>query len=200
MKLIGLLAAFMLAVSLPGCGTLSKSATTGEKAAEEAQSERFKRGDIVRARAKVEAVDHAKRLVTITGPLGNTVVMKVDETVRNLPQVKVGDSVLVEYEESVAVRVMKPGEDAGPAKVEASLAAAKPGEKLAGVLKNQITTTATIEAIDKTKPSVVLKGRQGELSEVKVLYPENLDRVKVGDQIEITYTEALAISVEEIKE
>jgi hypothetical protein len=30
--------------------------------------------------------------------------------------------------------------------------------------------------------------------------PKYLDRVKVGDRIAITYTEALAISVEEVKE
>jgi hypothetical protein len=30
--------------------------------------------------------------------------------------------------------------------------------------------------------------------------PKNLEKVKVGDRIAITYTEALAISVEEVKE
>jgi len=35
--------------------------------------------------------------------------------------------------------------------------------------------------------------------DVKVRGPKNLENVKVGDQVEITCTEALAISVEQAK-
>jgi ribosomal 50S subunit-recycling heat shock protein len=198
---ISLLVAWLAIVSLSVSGARAaqetKSVAKSGKT-EQASGDQIKRGNIIRARARVEAVDHKKRLVTIKGPWGNTVTLKVDEAVKNLPQVAVGDRVLVEYEESIAIRVMKPGEQAGPVTAETSLTTAKPGEKPAGVVRNQITVTATIEAIDKDKPSVVLKGPEGNLTEVKVQNPENLKKVKVGDQIEITYTEALAISVQKI--
>ncbi len=79
------------------------------------------------------------------------------------------------------------------------MATAKPGEKPAGVAISQKTITATVEAIDTKKPSVTLKGPEGNLVTVKVKNPKHLENVKVGDQVVITYTEALAISVHKAK-
>ena len=58
---------------------------------------------------------------------------------------------------------------------------------------------ATVEAIDKTTQHVTLKGPEGNTVEVKVKNPKNLEGVKVGDEVAITYTEAMAISVEKPK-
>jgi ASC-1-like (ASCH) protein len=60
----------------------------------------------------------------------------------------------------------------------------------------QVTVTATVETIDKNSQYVTLKGQEGKTVEVKVKDPKNLEGVKVGDEVVITYTEALAISVE----
>ena len=46
--------------------------------------------------AKIEAVDVANRVVTVKGPLGRTVSLKVDDRVKNLAQVKVGDEIVAE--------------------------------------------------------------------------------------------------------
>jgi hypothetical protein len=46
---------------------------------------------------------------------------------------------------------------------------------------------------------MTLKGPEGKLAVVKVQDPANLEKVKVGDELMITYTEALAISVEHVK-
>ena len=46
---------------------------------------------------------------------------------------------------------------------------------------------------------MTLKGPEGKLAVVKVQDPANLEKVKVGDELMITYTEALAISVEHAK-
>ena len=79
------------------------------------------------------------------------------------------------------------------------MATANPGEKPAGAMVQQVTVTATVEAIDKNSQYVTLKGREGKTVEVKVKDPKNLEGVKVGDEAVITYTEALAISVEKAK-
>ena len=57
--------------------------------------------------------------------------------------------------------------------------------------------TATIVAIDKSTPSVTLRMDTGDVVAVKVLHPEKLDEVKVGDQAEIFLTQAVALTVEE---
>ncbi len=156
------------------------------------------REKVVKVTATVEAVDLANRVVSLKGPKGNVFDLKVGEQVKNLPQVKVGDQVVARYYESIAVRLMKPGEPGGAAATQA-VGAAKPGERPAGVVANQVTVTATIEDISPKKTYVTLKGPGGKSVDVKVRDPKNLEKVKVGDQVEITYTEALAISVEKAK-
>ena len=53
-----------------------------------------------------------------------------------------------------------------------------------------------ITAIDPTVPSVTFKGPQGNTRTLKVLHPEKLQGVNVGDTVDVTYTEALAIKVD----
>jgi hypothetical protein len=59
--------------------------------------------------------------------------------------------------------------------------------------------TAIIMAIDKQKSTMTLKGPEGKLVTAMVQDPTNLEKVKVGDELMIAYTEALAISVEHVK-
>ncbi len=155
----------------------------------------FKKSDLVTVKATVEAIDLATRMVTLKGPKGNTFTFKAGEQVRNLPQVKVGDVVVAKYYESIAVDVKKPGQATPGMTAEQVAGRAKPGEMPAGVVANQVTITATVTAIDAKKPSVTLKGPEGNVKEVKIKDPKKLENVKVGDLVVITYTEALAISV-----
>ena len=51
-------------------------------------------------------------------------------------------------------------------------------------------------AIDKLAGTVTLRGPSGDMTTIKARDPQKLDRVSVGDVVEITYTEAVAIAVE----
>jgi hypothetical protein len=55
--------------------------------------------------AKVDAVDPQKRVITLTGPSGNTAKLKVGDDVKNLDQIKAGDQVVVRYSEALALAV-----------------------------------------------------------------------------------------------
>jgi hypothetical protein len=148
--------------------------------------------------ATVVAVDLQKRIVTLKGEDGEVRDIKVGEEAVNLPQVKVGDLVTVKFYESIAVEVIQPGTYAGTGE-KTAIVRAKPGEMPGGMAARQVTVTATIMAIDKQKSTITLKGPEGNLTTVKVQDPANLEKVKVGDELMITYTEALAISVEHVK-
>jgi len=149
--------------------------------------------------ATVEAINLEKRVVTLKGPKGNLFDVKVGEQAKNLPQVKVGDLVTVKYYESLAVKVFKKGEAPRVEGVAEGVTTAKPGEKPGGVVVSQVTVTATVEALDKKKRTATLKGSEGKSVTVKVKDPKNMKNVKVGDEVVITYSEALAISVEPAK-
>ena len=111
-------------------------------------SPRFWRRNINTMTATVESVDLATRMVTLKGPEGKLMEFRAGEEVKNLPQVKVGDQVVMTYYESIAAQILKPGTDPGAA-AQQVVAAAKPGEKPAGAAAQQVTVTATIEAIDE---------------------------------------------------
>lgn len=146
--------------------------------------------------ATVEAIDHTSRKVTLRGPEGKVVSFRAGPEVRNLAQVQVGDVVQAVYYESIAWQVRKPGEAAPGVSSAAAAGRAEPGAKPGAAGIEAITVTSTIEAIDRRAGTVTLKEADGRVATIPVRDPSNLERVAVGDLVEITYTEAVAISVE----
>jgi hypothetical protein len=133
--------------------------------------------------------------VTLKAQDGREVAFVAGEEVRNFAQLKVGDVVTALYAEALAYEVKKGGKALG---VEAAVAGdrAEPGAKPGGAIGAQVTVTVTIVAIDPAIPSVTFKGPAGNTRTIKVRHPEKLQGVSVGDAVDITYTEALAIKVE----
>jgi Cu/Ag efflux protein CusF len=152
--------------------------------------------NLVSTTATVKAVDQKTRHVTLQRADGELVKFRADDSVRNLPQVKVGDEVTVSYYESLAYEVRKSGEVSPGATVAEAAGRAEPGEKPGAAGVRAVTVTATIAAIDKKAMTVTLKDADGELTTVKARDPQKLDRVAVGDIVDITYTEAVAVKVE----
>jgi len=150
----------------------------------------------VSATATVKSLDLKTRRVTLQRADGSLVKFRAGDEVRNLAQVKVGDAVTVTYYEALAYEVRKPGEGAPGASVAAGVDRAKLGEKPGAAAAQVTTVTATIAAIDKPAMTVTLRGPDGDMTTVKARDPQKLDRVAVGDLVDITYTEALGISVE----
>jgi Cu/Ag efflux protein CusF len=145
--------------------------------------------------ATVEDIDLAKRIVTLKDEDGKISDIQVGKQVRNLAQVKKGDTVVATYREAVAYEVFKPGQTQ-PGGAEGVVAGrAKPGQMPAGGMAEVSTVTATIEAIDKANSKVTLKGPEGHEVTVEVKDPTKLEGVNVGDLVQLTYTKALAISV-----
>lgn len=164
------------------------------KTEESAEYPGIVRGNVAIWTATVAAVDLKNRVVTLDDLAGNIRDFKFGKEAVNLPQVKVGDIVTVKYIESIAVEVIKPG-TAAAAGEKTTIVRAKPGEMPGGVLTNQKVTTATVKAIDKDAGTISLMGPDGKTVKIKAQDPSNLDKVKVGDDLMITYTEAQAISV-----
>jgi hypothetical protein len=149
----------------------------------------------VTSTATVERVDLANRLVTLRRSQGDTVSVRVGDSVRNLPQVKRGDRVVVVSYESVAFRVLKPGEAKPTSSSDVEVLLAPLGERPRAVTTKETTLVATIVSLDRANQQAVLRGPKGKTVTVNVQNPENFDKVKVGDMVEITSTESVAIDV-----
>ena len=98
------------------------------------------------------------------------------------------------FHEPVVSALRQPGQAARPA--ETSSATRAPGNKPGGTIAQQMTATVTIMAIDPKTPSVTIKTDKGQTMSFRVQDARRLEGYKVGDAVEITYTQALAISVE----
>jgi Cu/Ag efflux protein CusF len=148
----------------------------------------------VKATATITAIDAATRAVTLKGPKGNEVVVTAGPEVKNFAQMKVGDRVDVEYVESLALELKKGGGAPVAATAKAGAAAAKPGERPAGMIGQQVTVVADVIDVNAETQVVTLKGPKRTV-ELKVRDPEQFKLVKKGDQVQATYTEAVAIAV-----
>jgi len=145
--------------------------------------------------ATVVKVNQKTREVTVKTDKGKEYTFVAGDQVKNLAQVKKGDIITAVYTEAIAYEVKKHGTPG--VQTTTATAAAKPGEKPAGGVAQQTTVTVTITAIDPKAPTVTFMGPRGNKETVKVRDPKNLNGVKVGDMVDITYTEALAITVDE---
>ncbi len=154
----------------------------------------------VKATAKVTALDQKTRMITLKTEDGKELTTEVAPEVKNLKQVKVGDIVTITYTAGIAFRV-NPKEAATPG-AAAAVTTAKPGEKPAAKVGKKVTANVTVEAVDLKANTVTFKGPRGNVRTVNVEDPANqeiLKKLKVGDIVEITYAEALTVSVEEAK-
>ena len=189
-----------VALAATGCTQESTTAPPAPATAMPTASQSLPSGTLgaalVSATARVKAIDLQTRHVTLERADGSEVTLYADDNVRNLPQVQVGDEVTASYYESIAYEVKKPGTTTPGATVAEEAGRAKLGERPAGAGARVTTIVATITGIDKAAGTVTLQGPTGKATTVKARDPRNLERVTVGDLVEITYTEALAVSVD----
>lgn len=151
-------------------------------------------GAAVTETATIVAIDSTNRLITLQNKEGLTDTLYAGPEVKRFSELKVGDIVTFRYYESVVYAIQKPG-DKPPVPASGGLVRGT-GPKPGGTISEQMTAVVTIQAIDAKVPSVTIKTEDGSVMSFKIEDPKNLTGVKVGDRVQITYTRALAISVE----
>lgn len=181
-------AACAQSVAKPAAPTVEESMGATAKGGE--------RSKTVTIRATVEKVDQKNRRVTLKGFDGTTETVAVGDEVRNLPQVKKGDEVVVTYYQSAAFEVLKKGDERPAASAAAGLGRAEEGEKPGGMAARVVTVVAEVVRLDRDNSTATLRGPEGNLTTVFVQNPAAFEKAKVGDTVEITLTEAMAIDVQ----
>jgi hypothetical protein len=71
----------------------------------------------------------------------------------------------------------------------------KPGDKPGGVAAREVKVVADVMNVDEKAKMVQVKGPSGNVIDLNIRDPEQLKLIKKGDQIEATYTEAVAVSL-----
>lgn len=146
------------------------------------------------ASATVEAIDLETREVTLREEDGSLVTVAVSDEVRNLPQVEVGDQVVVKYKVGL-ITALKPSASGLRKRIDTwETARAEPGQKPAGMVRKTVQATGTIREIDPDKRMVTIQGAEQTLT-LPVADGIDLANLKVGDQVDALFRETLAITV-----
>jgi Cu/Ag efflux protein CusF len=152
------------------------------------------RGAVVETTAEIVAIDGDARLITLEDEDGFIEEIYAGPEVKRFNELKVGDKVTFRYYESLVSHIRKPGDPAPTSSGQPTLVRGT-GPKPSGTLSQQVTATVTITEMDANVPSVTVKDEDGRTLSFKIVDKKNLEGVKVGDQVDITYTAAVMITV-----
>jgi hypothetical protein len=121
-------------------------------------------------------------------PLGNTVTFTVDQRVKRLDEVKVGDLVEADYYLSIAAELRKPTpeEEKTPLVVLDAAGKAPPGTSPAAGGLRRFKVVTTIEGLDRPTRTITVKGPQGNLFTARVADPSRLTQMRIGENIVVT--------------
>ncbi|MBX9748364.1 MAG: hypothetical protein K5Q68_02000 [Roseococcus sp.] len=149
----------------------------------------------------VETVDPASREMLLRGQAGAQsgalLTMVVGRAVQRLNQIRPGDRVTVRYYQALAAQAVRPLAGASQPFAGASIArdAARPGGEVTRVRSGRVTITA----VDRETATVSFVGPGNMPRTVTAENPQVqsfIRSLRVGEQVDMVYEEALAISVE----
>lgn len=175
---------FVLAVliALPGVG-YAQEPITHEK-------------DVVVVKATIDAIDHDTRTITLKDKDGKTQTIIAGPEVRRFDELKVGDVVTFRTTEATVYQIRKAGESAQPSVKDEPVIVRTPGAKPGGIKTEQETRTVTIKEVNTKASSVTIMTDDGKITSFKVSDKNLLKGLAAGDKVTITYTKAVAISIE----
>ncbi len=151
-------------------------------------------GESITVAATVEAIERSSRSLTLKGPDDKLMTITVPADVKRFDALKVGDTITAMYYENIVLRVKPPGEKA--VDTTSQSITPTPGGKPGATGATQRTITATITEIDANVPSITLSGPNNWTHSSRIADKAVLKQIKVGDRLDITWTEAVLVSAE----
>lgn len=149
--------------------------------------------------ATVTAVDPKTREITLLDSMGETTSIIAGTEVRNFPQIKVGDTLRVRMMQSLLMEVRPHNALVTRTIIEEGVALAPKGGQPGMATGRRITTVVTIQALDMKKDFVKFTLPNGEVRTTTAKTTagkELLHTLKVGDQVDVVFTDAVGILLE----
>ena len=174
-------AALIVAIAVPAAAQVSKTLS----------------GETKVVTVTVESIEKASREITVKKADGTYESIFVPSAITRFDTLKIGDRITAKYYETVVLRMTPPGQKDANAVVHDGLA--RTAERPSATASQQQTITATITAIDAAVPSITFTGPRGWTYSSRVEDTQALAKVKVGDRVDITWTEALILSIDDAK-
>lgn len=146
------------------------------------------------AEGTVIAINYTTRAISLRLDDGQEVSMTARPEIKRLNAIKIGDKVVADYEERLNARVIKGGRQPIGWQSTSSDQRAASGPPAGGMTASGVLI-ANITNVDRQASVVTFQGAL-EKKELIVQDPKQLALMEVGDQLEVTVTGMLALSVE----
>jgi outer membrane protein W len=151
---------------------------------------------LVTTTATVTAIDMNTRQVTLRRTDGTTFTVVAGPDVRNFSQVRVGDTLSMDFYDTLALELKKGGTGAPASRSDlVGASRAELGQRPGGAAARETVIVADVVAVDAPGQTISLRGPQGRVVVLPVKDPEQFKRIAVGDQVQATYVEAVAVSM-----
>jgi hypothetical protein len=147
------------------------------------------------ATGTVQKIDMSKREMTIKDSQGNTFMVTVPKDLPRFEAVKAGDKINLDYYQSMALTLNKAS--AQPGTNETAIVQPFSGNLPGGIVGKKITATVEVTNVDRANNKVMVKAADGTTDTINVTDPSmrsQLASLKAGDRIQVSYSEATAIS------
>jgi hypothetical protein len=157
--------------------------------------------DTVQATATVQAVDAASRTVRLVGADGRPMLVRAGPSVRNFEQLKAGDRVTVRYTEAIAAEVVKPGTGVTSSAPAVTADRSPSGERPRASAEVSVKGVVRVVSVDAVNNTVEVVTQDGLVRRVRVVDSKAREfarGLKPGDEVQLTFTEALAVAVEPV--
>ncbi|WP_296806675.1 hypothetical protein [Thiocapsa sp.] len=144
----------------------------------------------------VVVVNPQTRMLTIRQPDGVFQVIRVPSEVQRLDEVRIDDTLTIDYVEAVAIDLQKGDAAAAAPGAVATREVDRDGGRLpAGSIQETITLVGIVEAVNAAESKVTVRGPENTVT-VNVRDPALLADVRAGDSVTVTYISAVAASIE----
>ena len=149
--------------------------------------------------AVITAIDAKTRELTLEGSLGNLITITAGPELARFDELAVGDMVNATYTASVSGELRAPTEEelANPLVVlDAEAIKAQKDEDPGAAVGVTVRAVCTIEGMNRVTGTVMLKDSDGDFHLIEDVDPAKMADVNIGQTVVVTYTEAVALSLD----
>lgn len=148
--------------------------------------------------ATVQSVNPADRNVVVLTSDGQRLLVDTP-SVENFDQINQGDVVLLTYHQGFVAEMRRAGESNPKVNRTTARGGEPTGEVPTKALARSVSATVQIQAVDPSTNTVTFKRPDGITRTLSVQDPdakEFVSRLTPGDQVDVTYREAAAVSIQ----
>jgi hypothetical protein len=164
-----------------------------------AEPEPFTTSRLKQASTTIQAISQSDRHLVLLGDDGKRLLVEAGPGFKNFNDVKAGDHVVVSYYEGVVAEVKPKGEGVQGVQGATGKSTSPAGEMPAGAVGRAVATTVRVESVDPATHTITFKRPDGVERTMTVEHPDAqrfISQLKSGDEVQITYREATAVSIQ----